>query len=1145
MQVDNVLDLATTQIWQIAVLAIVVAMVAPHVGKKSSHFAHLLWLVVIIKCITPPIFSSPAGIFSSVQTADSVSELDEARMGAVYLGNESPTAATGDVIAPELIADSPENGVVDASTFKSVVPSFSVDWTRLAVGVWMLGAIVYAAFLSGCWLRFRLALRKGSAPMSHLLAIYRQVLGRDKPQAVPELVVVSEDVGPAATGCLHPRIVLPSRVVEEATSSELHAILAHELSHVRRGDIWIAWVQAIATCVWWFNPIVWFANSQANRWREIACDDESMSRFRISSREYANGLLRVMSTRVRSAAAWTPGMAVGYATQHRLQRIMSGYARPVRTPAWAWAACLAVACVVLPGAAQTVELKDNSVTVVIESTPASEAEDSAANATGSLQLALTGSEVPDPVLEQSVEIQGKLTGPAPVNGTRLEMVRIRGAVATEPVAVNTDAQGRFQFPPQKLRLDRGDRQPVEQVVIRATTSAGVTSWDKWDVRDQGDRIALVKTAQGWLTLNSRAVIDPPPGPPSPVVSQVAMSLPGKHVDLSGRVINESGDPVAGARVAVVAYGGTGANAVVEEWDTASPVVSFPTETPLIALPRKLQLSTRADENGSWSIPGLPDGLRVEMVASTAASHWTSTGLSASAKPIEFQIADVAPTSVVVVDDASGKPAANIQITAAYAKGNSNQTFRAERRTDAGGKAVLQLPRGEVTFTMMPGRVNAMRCYPTTVKVAIDGKNSPVALRMHSGAELTFRVVDDATGNPVPYLPVRPTHDSQLDYNTIRREIKDGVTTLRMRTGLARFTIPAAAHKGYTVANPIEEPVKIAPGIATEYTFRLKKMQKYRPPVDEDDTAVFSLAHQRAAAALRELGAIVRSNGNRQEGHCGVLLTQFWTGSPSDLKWLADLEHLKSINCVKYPAPSGFARERALPAPLVTDEWVPHFAAADDLVYLQVSRSDITDAGMLPLKSCKKLQTIVALDSQIVGKSLDILAALPLQYLHVESDRFDLSDVDLSPCETLSMVHFQSSTGVAVVPPRAGASVMQANVSPANAESLKRLETYPGLSYLLLAGPELTDKAMVGSGIWRRVEMVSLENCPVTATGLASLADTKITTLHLKGETFTDAVVPSLQKMEQLKLLRLMDTSVSAVGVDRLRNGNSNLEVHAR
>ena len=61
--------LATTHFWQIVILIGLVWIICHAVARRRAHLAHLLWLVVILKCLTPPVWSSHLGIFCWMRAA--------------------------------------------------------------------------------------------------------------------------------------------------------------------------------------------------------------------------------------------------------------------------------------------------------------------------------------------------------------------------------------------------------------------------------------------------------------------------------------------------------------------------------------------------------------------------------------------------------------------------------------------------------------------------------------------------------------------------------------------------------------------------------------------------------------------------------------------------------------------------------------------------------------------------------------------------------------------------------------------------------------------------------------------------------------------------------------------------------------------
>jgi len=52
---NELLPLVITQSCQIAVLAVIGALIAHFVAKNRPHLAHALWLLVLLKCLTPPV----------------------------------------------------------------------------------------------------------------------------------------------------------------------------------------------------------------------------------------------------------------------------------------------------------------------------------------------------------------------------------------------------------------------------------------------------------------------------------------------------------------------------------------------------------------------------------------------------------------------------------------------------------------------------------------------------------------------------------------------------------------------------------------------------------------------------------------------------------------------------------------------------------------------------------------------------------------------------------------------------------------------------------------------------------------------------------------------------------------------------------
>jgi beta-lactamase regulating signal transducer with metallopeptidase domain len=178
----------------------------------------------------------------------------------------------------------------------------------------------------------------------------------------PRLLVTLEPVGPAVVGLLRPTVVLPAALVERHGASALAPILAHELIHVRRGDLWVGLLQAVARALWWFHPLVWVATRRITREAERSCDEEVIAALRLAPREYARRLVDVLELkRTLKPFPALAGVRPVDVTSQRLERIMRlehGCLR--RTPWWCWLVMLGASAACLPGAAFIVQAEESA-----------------------------------------------------------------------------------------------------------------------------------------------------------------------------------------------------------------------------------------------------------------------------------------------------------------------------------------------------------------------------------------------------------------------------------------------------------------------------------------------------------------------------------------------------------------------------------------------------------------------------------------------------------------------------------------------------------------------------------------------------------------------------------------------------------------
>jgi len=87
------------------------------------------------------------------------------------------------------------------------------------------------------------------------------------------LRISSDGTNPAVYGLFKPVILVPHNLAPSLGSRHLRAVLLHELAHIKRGDLWVNWAQTVLQIVYFYNPLLWLANSTICRVREQAVDE--------------------------------------------------------------------------------------------------------------------------------------------------------------------------------------------------------------------------------------------------------------------------------------------------------------------------------------------------------------------------------------------------------------------------------------------------------------------------------------------------------------------------------------------------------------------------------------------------------------------------------------------------------------------------------------------------------------------------------------------------------------------------------------------------------------------------------------------------------------------------------------------------------
>ena len=352
--IQPTLMLVWTQAWQIAVLFFVVLFLFRLFARNRPRVAHLLWGVLLIKCLIPPVVSNSWAPFSWMShTAQQWLPNDAAESTKITASATHSAQRTNSLRSQPTEEATSIKNANDSTKLNSSWPSHRSIAERWLFVFW-IGSI---AFVIAVWIsRFAHVLHRLHVHRMETPARVAKIVG-DLAQWLKlgrqvQIQVTSERIGPAVVGWLRPRVLLPSFLVDRMDDQALRILIAHELAHIRRGDLFWAFLQTVAGSLWWFHPAVWIANRQLNIESERSCDEETIARLKCSPSEYAKCLLQVLEWKHQLVVVPAlPGVRPMQVTKDRLERIMKmRHGCYKHNSKGLWLAMVAAVLLVAPGA---------------------------------------------------------------------------------------------------------------------------------------------------------------------------------------------------------------------------------------------------------------------------------------------------------------------------------------------------------------------------------------------------------------------------------------------------------------------------------------------------------------------------------------------------------------------------------------------------------------------------------------------------------------------------------------------------------------------------------------------------------------------------------------------------------------------------
>ncbi len=365
-----------------AALLAAVAGLASHTNKFGPAGRHALWLVVLLKMITPPIIHWPETVvkrlgesdgspaFWSARTrpgdwpetiqaevppadlTDAVPPIIPAEIAGIPLSDSLPLLPPVEPPAPpatseematietavDLATDEERSASVRAlvlyptetvasSKVIATGPSWRITEDKLCHWgfiAWLVGASLFTTRQLWRIARFSDVLRNAKPAPEWMLDAIEDTAARVGVRPPPARVVAM--TGSPFLWCAgRATLVIPSRLLNQLEPDCWQGILAHELAHLKRYDPWVCRLSLVAGAAWWWNPLYWLVRGRLETEAELSCDAMAVSSQPEARRRFAESLVAVCET--LSAKPVPPALGVGSEgrfLERRLLMILNG-----------------------------------------------------------------------------------------------------------------------------------------------------------------------------------------------------------------------------------------------------------------------------------------------------------------------------------------------------------------------------------------------------------------------------------------------------------------------------------------------------------------------------------------------------------------------------------------------------------------------------------------------------------------------------------------------------------------------------------------------------------------------------------------------------------------------------------------------------
>jgi beta-lactamase regulating signal transducer with metallopeptidase domain len=205
-----------------------------------------LWLLVLVKLVLPPSLALPTSIGYWLDT-----------------GKQPPVKQT--LPATTVLRFSEASGAESEPKFSPPPAAPALGFAAFGLLIWIAASVILLGILIRRSRNVARRVAEAAEAPEQLQELLNSCCRQMRMRQTTTLKLAGFAMSPAACGLLRPVILIPEELVNQLSMPSLRAVLLHELGHIKRGDLWVNYLQTLLQIVYWYHPLLWLANAQIRR----------------------------------------------------------------------------------------------------------------------------------------------------------------------------------------------------------------------------------------------------------------------------------------------------------------------------------------------------------------------------------------------------------------------------------------------------------------------------------------------------------------------------------------------------------------------------------------------------------------------------------------------------------------------------------------------------------------------------------------------------------------------------------------------------------------------------------------------------------------------------------------------------------------